>query len=730
MWWNGQQLTGSPRQPIAFDTETMLIQSELEVPALALGMAYDGTTAVLIHPDRIGDFFTQHRTQHFVLHNAAFDFWVLAKHLPQRDIWDSVNANRWHDTMLLDMLIQLATGDYRPNSKGIVRNELIPANLAVLSRDCGGMELDKADPYRVRYGELIGLSEAQIEAHPEFKGFSEYAMKDVLALHPIYPKLYDRAVSLMTAAGWKRAAKTYSIRPDALTRFGPLSEAVQVKGAIALAHVSRQPLCIDQGKREALETEYRRRIAEGVAVMDSFAPDLFKRTKPPRRRKGEQPAGEEFVPQMIAGEKRGLPKMSTIVLQETLKRIAAEKGLPLIVSTGKKKGLSVSAKAWAAYKDSHPFLKAWTESCFLADRVKFLVGLHDGKVWSRYEVLKVTGRTSARKWPNLPGLNIQQVPKDDSMRELFRASADDSLLLIACDWSAVELVTLSSICKAMFGQSVMADAIGEGKDLHVLTAQRLLNSSPAEWEQHPKETKLVYRQSAKPCNFGFPGGLGIKRFIDYAKAQYNVTMTEAEAKVAKKAWMAAYPEMKLYLSDVTPQALYASLRIHPEEVRKTFGERLFRLGEALSGDYDTEDEAVVEEMEGIFGYLQRKAKGSRYYSLFLGGPSEHLKEKILGTAACTLTGRIRADCGYTDGKNTPFQGLAADGAKEALWQLLYCGLDVRAFVHDEILVAVPKEKALTTEKQVVRLMCRAMEAVCGQGVPATAKASVDYFWRK
>jgi hypothetical protein len=35
----------------------------------------------------------------------------------------------------------------------------------------------------------------------------------------------------------------------------------------------------------------------------------------------------------------------------------------------------------------------------------------------------------------------------------------------------------------------------------------------------------------------------------------------------------------------------------------------------------------------------------------------------------TITGREKANCIYTEGSNYPFQGLAADGAKAALWAI-------------------------------------------------------------
>jgi hypothetical protein len=45
---------------------------------------------------------------------------------------------------------------------------------------------------------------------------------------------------------------------------------------------------------------------------------------------------------------------------------------------------------------------------------------------------------------------------------------------------------------------------------------------------------------------------------------------------------------------------------------------------------------------------------------------------------------------FTQSCNTPFSGLAADGAKLALWNLTHVGFRVVAFVHDEIVLEIPE----------------------------------------
>jgi DNA polymerase-1 len=77
----------------------------------------------------------------------------------------------------------------------------------------------------------------------------------------------------------------------------------------------------------------------------------------------------------------------------------------------------------------------------------------------------------------------------------------------------------------------------------------------------------------------------------------------------------------------------------------------------------------------------------------------------------TETGRKRGDTTYCAEKNTPFQGLAADGAKLALYNLDKAGYRVVGFVHDEIITEVKEsevEEKLALQEQI---MIASMEQV-------------------
>ena len=56
--------------------------------------------------------------------------------------------------------------------------------------------------------------------------------------------------------------------------------------------------------------------------------------------------------------------------------------------------------------------------------------------------------------------------------------------------------------------------------------------------------------------------------------------------------------------------------------------------------------------------------------------------------AVTISGRLRGHVGFSQAASTPFQSLAADGAKLALFRLLRAGYQLRGFIHDEALVLI------------------------------------------
>lgn len=156
------------------------------------------------------------------------------------------------------------------------------------------------------------------------------------------------------------------------------------------------------------------------------------------------------------------------------------------------------------------------------------------------------------------------------------------------------------------------------------------------------------RQEAKAANFGFPGGMGADAFAAYAKGQ-GVSVSPGRARELKAAWLERFPEMReyfRYIGDMSP-------------------------------------------MGNDFSITQLRSS------------------------------RVRGKVHFTSGCNTLFQGLAADGAKEALfdvaWQCYVTegsalqGCRPMMFVHDEIIVEAPRDRATHAAQGLSEVMRWAME---------------------
>lgn len=98
-------------------------------------------------------------------------------------------------------------------------------------------------------------------------------------------------------------------------------------------------------------------------------------------------------------------------------------------------------------------------------------------------------------------------------------------------------------------------------------------------------------------------------------------------------------------------------------------------------------DTFIQFSEGYGLSMDRKQAGLMKDAWFAAFPEmkRYLRETQEGMVY-TETGRARGNAFYCAAANTPFQGLAADGAKLALYELDKQGLNVVAFVHDEIVI--------------------------------------------
>jgi hypothetical protein len=416
-----------------------------------------------------------------------------------------------------------------------------------------------------------------------------------------------------------------------------------------------------------------------------------------------------------------------------LRQQGLEVSIPL---TGKTRKPSASGEVWQEYREHHPFLRPWLAVEGLTKELAFYAQLREDRVNPKYTVLVRSGRTSARS------PNIQQIPRDGELRTAFVASP--GYLLLEIDYKFIELITLAAVCLRRYGRSALADVIKAGQDPHSHTAAMMLGVSPGDflaWKDDPtkKDAFAEARRAAKAVNFGVPGGLGVRSLADYAKHTFDVRLTEDEARQKREQLLAIYPELQDYLAEDGASILARNLQADPAVARAWWGalfhltcvRKVLRDADPKKEDGQPYNADFVRKVWAILAVLNRNPDLAD--DLANRRPSKELAARVCLAGVSTLTGRVRGGVSYTQCRNTPFQGLAADGAALALFALVRAGFRVVGFVHDAFLIELPDLGGyvqLATVREAEQIVCAAMARVLGCDLPVTVESKLARRWYK
>jgi hypothetical protein len=355
-----------------------------------------------------------------------------------------------------------------------------------------------------------------------------------------------------------------------------------------------------------------------------------------------------------------------------------------------KKGYSTAGETLEQLQDTMPQFQDYLELRHVEKMLKnYVEPYSNATVHPRFVPLVSTGRTGCRE------PNTQNIPRkdktrpDEAFRTMFRARP--GRILGTVDYSQLELCTLAATIRTMFPgiNCTLGDAIDQGKDVHCITGGLISGLSYEQMlagKAAKDEKVLNYRQGAKACNFGLPGGLGGGAFVGYAKASYGVIISLKQSWQYINAWKKAWPEVS------TAYLKYSA--------------------------------NAVDENNGHF-------------------------------TAYTITDRPKAHCSYTEGSNYPFQGLAADGAKAALWAIWremmlgwywrthldlsgygvecrespLCSSNLVNFVHDEVVAEHPEGDAgKAALKRQESLMISEMTRICQNKITISVEGKLSDAW--
>lgn len=234
-------------------------------------------------------------------------------------------------------------------------------------------------------------------------------------------------------------------------------------------------------------------------------------------------------------------------------------------------------------------------------------------------------------------------------------------MFIQGDYPALELHTLGQACIDLVGYSTLAKSINSGIDPHMALGAKILGIPYEEAKRRGKHDKEIYlaRQTAKVANFGLPGGLGIEKFVFFAKKSYKVVLTEARAKELKQQWLLQWPEMKDYFAFIrklvdNPKKLATlrHLRSNRWRAGATYTAAANSFFQGLGADaataamYEVQKECYAVPTSPLFG---ARAVNFIHDELILEsrlGPGTHDAAMRLGAIMADVANRWLPDCPF------------------------------------------------------------------------------------
>jgi hypothetical protein len=323
----------------------------------------------------------------------------------------------------------------------------------------------------------------------------------------------------------------------------------------------------------------------------------------------------------------------------------------------------------------------------------------------RYNTLVNSGRTSAFGQEDKvaefllgvleqTGCNIQNLPtgrRVGGTRECFTARS--YTVYASVDYKTLELFALAQVCFWLFGKSRMREVLNSGKDLHLAMAADMLHIS--------------YQDAERIADKKNKGALGLDETV------YGVMRTAI---------------LKTFKVDIGHGKGYEDrdnwCRKQMKRSRDCAKVANFGLPGGLGAEslvfYARDSYKVIitkEEARDLIKAWRISWPEMNPYFSYINQKVGHQKE--LAKLVQFWSGRVRGNMGYTDGCNTLFQGLAADGAKLAMFRIayeMYCvpssplyGSRLVAFIHDEFLAELLNHIKGQASKAAWRLATIAVE---------------------
>lgn len=639
----------------SFDTETFLLKPGLQAPPLVcLQFAYDGAPELVHVRDpacrRIvcealydGSIWTGH--------NIAFDLCVLMAKWPDLVpfIFDLVDQDRATCTIVRQKLLDIARGTFK-----FMRKRGYDLGSVATRHGLEGI-VNKNDPWRLRYSELIDIPISRWDPEPK-----AYALQDAIAQRAVY--------KAQTAYARERG-------------FPLVDEYRQARAALWLRLMECQGMRVDAARVE----QY---IANVKAQLDDDRETCRQagliRWEGGKWVKTMAAAMRHMVACCEEDEAEELPLTET-GQAECDDKFGGDTWAFWRSVQHKPTGIQLNEDAIVQHGDEllESFQRFATSTTQLSRAERIALAARAGvPIQATFGTLADTGRTTCSQGdrrgqvgpPSALGAQLQNPAKDklitkkDGTQYLRKGPRELYIFppgTRGCftDYGGMELSGWAQACLRHLGHSRLAEVLRAGKDPHTEIGATLAGCEIDEAYARLKgergaelkaEFKDVHRDLGKRGNFSFQGGAGWRKFKFMVRKNSGVVLEDALAQKIRKAWLATWPEAHDYLNRWVNSQL-----------------------------------------------------------------CEGTEEDRRGTYVHPRSGRMRANMWYSAYANNAFQGYCADIFKDAGWRVAYemyvgtwhpsfratkvaeTGTELSPLrggrlvneVHDELISALPEERA-------------------------------------
>lgn len=525
------------RDPFSLDSETALFKPGRMIPPLACVSWQTSFEKGLVHVSEAYEHVVRVLQSDVLIsgYNIAYDMAVFCGEWPQLMplIFEVYRTDRITDTMLREKLNDIAKGVYRKFAE--LEGQTIKLNyeLQDVALRRLGMKLTKGE-WQLRFGELIDVPMSFWPAEAQ-----QYAVTDAVANRSVWldqereenersEKYFADEFRQSRSAFWLHLMSAWGFHTD-LESVREFARRTQQK-----YEQLRDELVAVGGVRIKRTKKKATGLIEVSYVKNTqFVKDLVV---------GEKTSKGEKVPLTKKAEK------TIELLEEMLENEDVPAKQASILRRIEACQASVNIAKDVTGRADHPWLQKYAEfnhyDHMLSTDVPLLELGTRTPIHARFDLAN-SGRTTSTP-------NVQNWSTSNGMRECVEPRPGKVFAI--GDYSGFELRTWSQVCLHMFGQSRMAQMLNSGLDPHLEMAANILHIpyEQAKVEIAAEPTGRVYkpRQSGKVADFGFPGGLGAKRFVDYARLSYGVILTLDEAFTLKDFWLQSWPEAQLYLDRI------------------------------------------------------------------------------------------------------------------------------------------------------------------------------------